>query len=186
MSQILYIWYPVKKLNIWSAFLLLQTRRVELMPKSLIWSHLTTTLSPSSPLNHSDVHWQTSDGPVHVLAWAGGPCGCWRFSVLQVIMRYHCFLGDYGPSCLEIIDKILPCSSGLFPHRSHDHWNSTRWDLACSPSSSLVYVYNLVPDILGQLFGLGHGGEFRIWLIDWLIAYVDRLSFIQVTSRESL
>ncbi len=28
------------------------------------WSHLTTTPSPSSPLNH----WQTSDGPVHA-AW---------------------------------------------------------------------------------------------------------------------
>ncbi len=28
--------------------------------------------------------------------------------------------------------------------------------------SSLVSVYNLVPDILGQLFGLGHGGEFGI------------------------
>ncbi len=33
----------------------------------------------------------------------------------------NCFLGDYGPSCLEMIDKILPCSSGLIPHRSHDH-----------------------------------------------------------------
>ncbi len=31
--------------------------------------------------------------------------------------------------------------------------------------SSLVYVYNLVPDILGQLFGLGHG-EFGSKLID--------------------
>ncbi len=35
----------------------------------------------------------------------------------------NCFLGDYGPSCLEIIDKILSCSSGLIPRRSHDHWN---------------------------------------------------------------
>ncbi len=26
-----------------------------------------------------------------------------------------------GPSCLEIIDKILLCNSGLIPHRSHDH-----------------------------------------------------------------
>ncbi len=113
----------------------------------------------------------------------------------------NCFLGDYGPSCLEIIDKILPCSPGLIPHRSHDHWNSTRWDLAWSPRlreidsyfvflpfaynhtncchlltkllgdglvahSSLVLIYNLVPDIIGQLFGLGHGGEIGIWLID--------------------
>ncbi len=45
----------------------------------------------------------------------------------------NCFLADYGSSCIEFIDKILPCSSGLVPHRSHDHWNSTRWDLAWSP-----------------------------------------------------
>ncbi len=35
----------------------------------------------------------------------------------------NCFLVDYGPSCLKIPDKILPCSSGLIPHCS-DHWNS--------------------------------------------------------------
>ncbi len=28
--------------------------------------------------------------------------------------------------------------------------------------SSLVEVYNFVLDIIGQLFGLGHGGEFGI------------------------
>ncbi len=53
----------------------------------------------------------------------------------------NCFLGDYGPSCLEIIDKILPCSSGLIPHRSYDHWNSTRWDLAWSPSPREIENY---------------------------------------------
>ncbi len=47
-----------------AAFLLLQTRRVELMPKSWILVSSDTTLSASSPLNH----WQTSDGPVHVLS----------------------------------------------------------------------------------------------------------------------
>ncbi len=47
-------------LGSYAVFLLLQTRRVELMPKARFWSHLTTTLPPSSPLNH----WQTSDGPV--------------------------------------------------------------------------------------------------------------------------
>ncbi len=36
-------------LGVIAAFLLLQTRRVELMPKTSIWSHLTTTLSPRSP-----------------------------------------------------------------------------------------------------------------------------------------
>ncbi len=53
----------------------------------------------------------------------------------------NCFLGDYGLSCLEIIDKILPCSSGLIRHRSHDHWNSTRWDLAWSPSPREIDSY---------------------------------------------
>ncbi len=47
----------------------------------------------------------------------------------------------YGPSCLEIIDKILPCSSGLIPHRSHDHWNYTRWDLAWSPRPREIDSY---------------------------------------------
>ncbi len=53
----------------------------------------------------------------------------------------NCFLGDYGPSCLKIIDKILPCSPGLIPHRSHDHWNSTRWDLAWSPRPREIDSY---------------------------------------------
>ncbi len=53
----------------------------------------------------------------------------------------HCFLGDYGLSCLDIIDKILPCSSGLIPHRSHDHWNSTRWDLAWRPRPREIDSY---------------------------------------------
>ncbi len=61
-------------------------------------------------------------------------------SVLHGVVT-NCFLGDYGPSCLEIIDKILPCSSGLIPHRSHDHWNSTRWDLAWSPSPREIDSY---------------------------------------------
>ncbi len=87
----------------------------------------TTTLLPSSPLNH----WQTSDRPVHVLSWAGGPCGRCRISVLHGVVCYQLFswwLWSQLP--WEIIDNIPPCSSGLIPHRSHDHWNSTRWDLA--------------------------------------------------------
>ncbi len=46
----------------------------------------------------------------------------------------------YGHSYLDIIDNILPCS-GLIPHRSHDHWDSTRWDLAWSPSARDIYSY---------------------------------------------
>ncbi len=51
------------------------------------WSHLNTTLSPSSTLNHC----QTSDGPVHVLSWAGGPCGRSKISVLHGVVCYQLF-----------------------------------------------------------------------------------------------
>ncbi len=46
----------------------------------------------------------------HLIRFAFNPS---RRSVLPVTS----FLGDYGPCCLQIIDKILPCSSGLIPHR---------------------------------------------------------------------
>ncbi len=52
----------------------------------------------------------------------------WRNVCYQLFSWWLC------PSCLEIIDKILLCSSGLIPHRSHNHLNSTRWDLAWSTS----------------------------------------------------
>ncbi len=55
--------------------------------KAGFWSHLTSTHSPSSPLNH----WQISDGPVHVLSWAGGPCGHSRISVLHGVVCYQLF-----------------------------------------------------------------------------------------------
>ncbi len=82
---------------------------------------------------------------VHVLSWAGGPCGGCRISVLHGVVCYQLFswwLWSQTPSCLEIIDKILlPCSSGLIPHRSHDLWNSTRWDLVWSPSPREIDCY---------------------------------------------
>ncbi len=65
-----------------------------------LWSHLTTTLSPSSPLNH----WQTSDGPVHVLSWAGRPSRRCRISVL------------YGVVCCQFF------SWWLWSQLPWDHW----------------------------------------------------------------
>lgn len=62
-------------------------------------------------------------------------------------------------NCYHLLTKLL--GDGLVAH------------------SSLVKVYNLVPDILGELFGLGHGGEFGIWLID---CFCGQVSFIQVTN----
>src|SRR4029434_1658858 len=58
----------------YSAFFPLKMRQVELMPKSLILVSSDHILSPNPPKNHSSVHWQTSDGPVHVLPCAGGAC----------------------------------------------------------------------------------------------------------------
>ncbi len=124
-----------------------------------------------------------------------------RRSVLPIV-----FLVTIVPAALRSL--TLPCSSGLIPHNSHDHWNSTRCNLAWSPRlreidsyfvflpfannrticchlltkllgdgpvahSSLVKVYNLVPDFLGQLFGFDHGGELGIWLSDWLFLWTS-------------
>ncbi len=77
------------------------------------------------------------------------------------IDSYFVFLSfaNNSTNCCPLLPKLL--GDGLVAH------------------SSLVYVYNLVPDILGQLFGLGHGGEFGIWLI----ASVDRC-LLKVTSLD--
>ncbi len=61
------------------------------MPKSWILVLSNITLSPSSPMNHSDVHWKTSNGPGHVLSWAGGPCGRCMISVLYGVVCYQLF-----------------------------------------------------------------------------------------------
>src|SRR4029434_3675972 len=121
--------------------------------------------------------------------------------VLQTVVCVVGFLGDCGPSCLEIIHKLPLCSSGGILHLSDDHRYRTRGYLALSPRpramgrclvlvsfmynsaqsclfllpfttnrtnscllltklladgfvthSSLVQVYNLISDVLGQLF----------------------------------
>ncbi len=121
-----------------AAFLLLRTRWVELTLKSWILVSFY----------HKHFHPFSSDS----LAKLRRACTCAflsrgtlralqdfspsRRSVLQIV-----FLVTMVPSCLEIIDKILPCSSGLIPHRSHDHWNSTRWDLAWEPQTEGDWQY---------------------------------------------
>ncbi len=94
------------------------------------WSHLATKVSPSSPLNH----WQTSDRFLHVLSWAGGHFRHYMISVLHGIVCYQLFswwLWSQLP--WDHWQDSPPCSSGMIPHRSHDHWNSMRWDLAWRP-----------------------------------------------------
>ncbi len=68
-------------------------------------SWILVSSSPSSHLNH----WHTSDGPVHVLSLAGGPCGLCMISVLNGVVCYQLFswwlwsqlLGDYGPTASQ-------------------------------------------------------------------------------------
>ncbi len=68
-------------LGSWAAFLVLQTQRVELMRKS--WILVSSD-------HHNFIQFSseslTSDGPVHVLSWAGGSCGCCRISVLYGVV----------------------------------------------------------------------------------------------------
>src|SRR4029434_1282463 len=53
--------------------------------------------------------------------------------VLQTVVCVVGFLGDCGPSCLEIIHKLPLCSSGGILHLSDDHRYRTRGYLAWSP-----------------------------------------------------
>ena len=98
--------------------LFLETRRVELMPNSSILvssDHIT--------------FWQTSDGPVHVPSSAEQPCVYSRILILHSVVNWWFSLW----LCLQVINKLLLCSTGLIPDLSHHHWYPTRWDLAWSP-----------------------------------------------------
>ncbi len=86
------------------------TAKLSWCQRAGFWSHLTTTLSPSSPLNH----WQTSDGPVHVLSWAGGPCGRCRISVLHSIVLPIVFLVTMVPAALRSLTRSSRVVLGWF------------------------------------------------------------------------
>ncbi len=79
-------------LGLYSSFFL-QTRRVEFIPKSSI---LVSWPSPMPPLDHPDGLWQTSDGPGHVLAWAGGTLRVFDYHVHLVskAINPHHLLSD--------------------------------------------------------------------------------------------
>ena len=127
-------------LGLSSVFLFLQHSESSWCQRARFWSNLTR--SPS--LNPSGVHWQTSDMPVHVYSSAGGPCGHCRI-LIDGHFVFLPFPNNLTNSCL-LLSKLL--ADGLVAH------------------SSLVQVYHLVPDVLRRLFGLAHGGEVGIWLID--------------------
>ena len=97
----------------YSAFLFLQTRRVELMPNSSILvssDHITFSQASSGSFRCSLANFR----------WV---CTCVTDGSLR----------DCGPNCLQVINKLLLCSTGLIPDLSHHHWYPTRQDLAWSP-----------------------------------------------------
>ncbi len=73
-------------------------------------------------------------------------------------------LANSCTNCCHLLTKLL--GEGLVAH------------------SSLLQVYALVPDILGQLFGLGHGGEFGIRLIDCICGQVVFHTGNQIKSNQ--
>ncbi len=125
------------------------------------WAHLTTTLSPSTPLNH----WHTSDRTVHVLSWAGDLVGASRISFLHGVLCSQLFSWwPMVPAALRSLTKILPCSSGLIPHRSHDHWNFTRWDLVWSPQTEgdwQLFCISSICELSHQLLSPSHQAAWR-------------------------
>ncbi len=77
---------------------------------------------------------------VHVLSWAGRPCGHCRISVLHGVVCYQLFSWWLWFQLPWDHWQDPPVSSGLIPHRSHDHWNSTRWILHGAPNRGRLTV----------------------------------------------
>lgn len=128
--------------------------------------------------------------------WCSRGHGQQDFNPLHCSVLPEVFFGDWGPSCLQIIKKLLPCSFGLIQYLSNDHPHTMRQHIAQSSrlraidgnlmfrsfpnnhinsfpllfkllADGLVYqVFSLVPIILWQLIGLAHCGG-REWWIDW-------------------
>ncbi len=137
---------------LWVIGILLQTRQVELMPKS--------SIMVSSDLN---TFTQFSSESLTNFRWA-----C-----------------TYGP----------PCSSGLIPHHSNDHWNSRKWGeilhgasvrgrlttVVTFPPNSLAMVLQPISAFcrstilsLTSLDSFWSGPWRRVWnLINWLLLWTD-------------
>lgn len=116
--------------GLYSAFLHLQTQRVESMPKSSVLvssDHSAFSQAFSESFRFSR---QTVNRPVHVPSCVRKT---WRFrsksiTVWCVSTR---ILGDCGLNCLQITNKLLPCNFGI-QRLSHDQPHCTSKDLAWS------------------------------------------------------
>ena len=112
-------------LGLYSAFLFLQTRRVELMPNSsiLVSSDHITSQAFSGSSRFSLANFRRAC--IHVPSSAEEPCARSRILILHGVVCYWWF-----SSCLW---SQLPSGPGLIPDLSHHHWYPTRQDLAWSP-----------------------------------------------------
>ena len=108
----------------------LQTRGVELMPKSsILVSSDHSTFSQPPPLNHLGFYLQTSDGPVHVLSWVGGPCEHYMFSVHYDLVLLLVILVSVIPAALRSTRScrvVLRCSLTFLILRFTPRWEILR------------------------------------------------------------
>ena len=127
-------------LGVQISFFSLRTRWVELMPKS--------SILVSSDHNTSSKSSSESSRCLFANFRRARTCA---FLSRRTLRALHDFsvtnghLGDCGPSCLKIINKLLPRSSGLFSHLFHHQVYSTLGDLAWSSrtreiDSQLVFL----------------------------------------------
>ena len=116
--------------GLYSAFLFLQTRQVELMPNSsILVSSDHITFSGSSRCSLANFRRACtcaffSRGTLRAQQ-DFNPSQC---SVLLMVLYCDC-----DPNCLQVINKLLLCSTGLIPDLSHHHWYPTRGDLVWRP-----------------------------------------------------
>ncbi len=108
--------------------------------RARFWSHLTTKLSLSSPLNHLDVHWQLQTGLYMCFLEHGTLRALQDFSPSQLSVLPIVFLVTMVPAALRSLTRSSRVVLGWF-HRFHDQLNSTRWDLAWSPRPREIDSY---------------------------------------------
>ncbi len=101
-------------LGLYSSFFFLQTRRVGFIPKSYILvssDHMTFSHASSGSFRYFRQAW-TCAGLSRGTLRALQDFNPWRCSVTNG-NRWDC-----GPSSLQVIDQVLPCSSRMIPHLS--------------------------------------------------------------------
>lgn len=129
--------------GLYSAFLHLQTQRVESMPKSSVLvssdqSAFSQAFSESFRFSR-----QTVNRPVHVPSCGGKTCR-FRSKSITVWCVSTRILGDFGLNCLQITNKLLPCNFGI-QHLSHDQPHCTSEDLAWSSRPRAINGPFMVP-----------------------------------------